>query len=195
MRKELKSISGVYAFWHNQSDSVYIGSSINLASRAMNHVRNNSSNIYLQNAIAKHGLNNFSFFVLELLPENCYFYDDLLDLEQKYLDLFETKYNFDKIARKSRAGAIYTEEAKRLLSQQRRENYTEERRKQVSDQLSKELFLYEAKTFNLIKKYSKQEELVKELNVSWKTVIKYRDSGDIFRDKYILTSKLINEGS
>lgn len=94
MRKELKSISGVYAFWHNQSDSVYIGSSINLASRAMNHVRNNSSNIYLQNAIAKHGLDNFSFFVLELLPENCSSYNDLLDLEQKYLDLFVglTKY-------------------------------------------------------------------------------------------------------
>lgn len=88
LRKELKSVSGVYAFRHNQSDSVYIGSSINLASRAVNRIKNINSNIYLQNAICKHGLYNFSFFVLELLPENFTCYVDLLDLEQKYLDLF-----------------------------------------------------------------------------------------------------------
>jgi hypothetical protein len=55
--------------------------------------------------------------------------------------------------------------------------------------------------------YSKQEELVKELNVRPSCVIKYspslrneklikyRDSVNIFRDIYILTSKLINEGN
>ena len=53
MRKDLKSVSGVYAF-ETESDKVNIGSSVNLASRAMHHIRNTniSSNAYLQNTIA-----------------------------------------------------------------------------------------------------------------------------------------------
>uniref|UniRef100_UPI0022FD9395 hypothetical protein n=1 Tax=Drechslerella dactyloides TaxID=74499 RepID=UPI0022FD9395 len=100
IREDLKSVSGVYAFKSNMSNKVYVGSSINLAGRAMDHIKNQNSNIYLQNAITKYGLNKFSFFVLEFLPQDCTSYDDLLDLEQKYLNLFKDKYNFENFAKK-----------------------------------------------------------------------------------------------
>lgn len=50
--------------------------------------------------------------------------------QQQGQDPYPTiKYNFEQIARKYRAGTTYTDEAKRLLSQPRKENYTEERKK------------------------------------------------------------------
>nr|YP_009568485.1 hypothetical protein [Drechslerella brochopaga]QBL02565.1 hypothetical protein [Drechslerella brochopaga] len=157
----------------------------------MDHLKNQNSNIYLQNAIAKYGLNKFSFYVLEFLPDNCSSYDDLLNLEQKYLDLFKDKYNFENFAKKSRAGTYSTEESKMLMSKKKIEFYTEERKKVILEQFSKELFLYDAKTLNLIKKYSKHEEMITELKVSPKTIIKYKDTDQVFRGKYIITSKLI----
>nr|QCW06900.1 hypothetical protein [Drechslerella brochopaga] len=148
IREDLKSVSGVYAFKSNMSNKVYVGSSINLAGRAMDHIKNQNSNIYLQNAITKYGLNKFSFFVLEFLPQDCTSYDDLLDLEQKYLNLFKDKYNFENFAKKSRAGYRSTEESKKLMSQKKKEYYTEDRKKLVSEQFRKELFLYDANTLN-----------------------------------------------
>lgn len=170
---------------------VYVGSSVNLASRALDHIKNHQSNIYLQNAIVKYGLNKFYFYVLELLPEDLSSYDDLLKLEQKYLDLFKSKYNFENFARKSRAGTFSSNKARQLMSDQKKASYTEERRTSISEQFRKELFIYDATTLNLIKKYDKQGEFIQEFKVSFKTVIKYRDSGKVFRDKYLLSSKLM----
>src|SRR4051812_23540752 len=44
---------------------MYIGSSINLAVRLINHLGYGNTNQNLQNAIAKYGLENFEFCVLE----------------------------------------------------------------------------------------------------------------------------------
>jgi hypothetical protein len=43
---------------------------MNLARRLIDHVKNQSSNLLLQRAINKYGLNNFSIYILELLPVN-----------------------------------------------------------------------------------------------------------------------------
>lgn len=126
-----------------------------------------------------------------MLPEDCSSYDDLLDLEQKYLDLFPSKYNFEKFARKSRAGTLSSDESRKQMSDLKKASYTEERKHQISKQFSKELFLYDASTLNLIKKYSRQGEMIEELQVSFKTIIKYRDSGKVFRGKYLVSSKLM----
>jgi group I intron endonuclease len=104
---DLKSLSGVYALWYSGSDSVYVGSSVNLASRALDHIKNRQSNTYLQNAIAKHGLDKFSFYILELLPEDCSSYDDLLDLEQKYLDLFPSPAQSEAVVRFARLRRVF----------------------------------------------------------------------------------------
>jgi hypothetical protein len=143
----------------------------------------------LQNAIVKHGLENFAFYVLELLSEDSSSYEDLLELEPKYLDLFENKYNFLEFASRSRAGTPTSEETKLLLSKVTKGSHSEERKKQISEQFSKSLFLYNAQPLNLIKEYSRQGEFIEEFKVSPKILLKFRDSGLIFRDKYILTSK------
>ena len=40
IKKELKGISGVYAIAHNDSDKIYVGSSMDLSKRIMNHISN-----------------------------------------------------------------------------------------------------------------------------------------------------------
>jgi hypothetical protein len=67
----------------------------------------------------------------------------------------------------------------------------------ISELFSKTVYLYDAHTSKLITKFSRHGDLVKELNVSSKTLIKYKYSGMIFRNKNIITSVEIepNKGS
>lgn len=228
LKKDLKFLSGIYAFKYNKNDKIYVGSSINLAIRTIDHLKNRNSNIYLQNAFKKHGLDNFTLIILEILPVNiselpdslqAEHYANLIELEQKYLDLYLNKYNINPIAGKSRAGAKHTEATKELMSKIRMENpyflnkthspeliekirirmtgsnnhmfgrvVTDENKTLISELFSKTVYLYDAHTSRLICKFSKHGDLVKELNISSKTLIKYKDSGVIFRDKYIITS-------
>jgi group I intron endonuclease len=67
----------------------------------------------------------------------------------------------------------------------------------ISELFSKTVYLYDAHTSKLITKFSRHGDLIKELNVSSKTLIKYKYSGMIFRNKNIITSVEIepNKGS
>src|SRR3954468_3802730 len=62
----LKGLSGIYAIIHIPSGRVYIGSSINLARRLAEHLGYGNTNGRLQNCLAKHGLKDFKFCVVEL---------------------------------------------------------------------------------------------------------------------------------
>src|SRR3954470_5259984 len=81
-KKGLDGLSGIYAFVHIETGICYIGSSIDLAGRIMNHINGNSSNQHLQYAIAKYGLPSFAFVILQYCIPS-----DLLELEQHYLDI------------------------------------------------------------------------------------------------------------
>lgn len=228
LKNDLKSLSGTYGFKYNNSTKIYVGSSINLYIRTITHIKNRNSNIYLQNAFKKHGLNNFTLIILEILPQflpglpdslQAEHYEKLIELEQKYLDIYHDKYNINPIAGKSRAGSKHTEATKELMSKLRTENpyflnkthsteliekirirmtgsnnpmfgrtVRDVNKILISKLFSKTIYLYDAHTFKLISKYSKHGDLVKELKISSKTLIKYKDSGLILRDKYIITS-------
>lgn len=234
IKKDLKSVSGIYAFMHNDSKKLYIGSSFSLDKRINSHLNNWSSNILLQRAFSKHGLNNFSLYILDILnmstepnlstPEASVdtlrdFMLELTQLEQKYLDLFLNKYNINP-ASSSRLGSKHSDETKALFSKINKENprflnktfsyeVLEEMRKRmsgslnpmygkpvsdankklISDLFRKEVYLYDANTFTLISKFNSHKDLVQELKISPKTVIKYKDSGMVYKDKYIISSK------
>src|SRR4051795_9340450 len=112
----LKGKSGIYAFVHIVTGTCYIGSSINLADRIMDHINGNSSNQHLQYAIAKYGLPSFAFVILQYCIPS-----DLLELEQHYLDILfslptNLRYNFLPTAG-SMLGYKHTEEALAKLSE------------------------------------------------------------------------------
>jgi group I intron endonuclease len=90
----LKGISGIYCVRCTVTGAMYIGSAVDLAKRAAEHLFYSKTNEHLQRAITKHGLEHFEFIVVEFCD-----LDSLLEREQYYLDwLFslspELRYNF-----------------------------------------------------------------------------------------------------
>jgi group I intron endonuclease len=75
-------LAGVYAIINNVTGAIYIGSYINIGNRLVEHLVYKDTNEHLQNAIAKYGLVNFTFAVVELC--DC---EVLLQREQHYLDI------------------------------------------------------------------------------------------------------------
>jgi len=222
IKNDLTKVGGIYAIVHNETQKLYVGSSINLARIIMEHLNNTSSNIILQRAISKHGLSNFSIYILELLPTN----EDLtsielgvtlIKLEQKHLDVFKDKYNINPNAGKTRLGAKHSEASKELMSQLRNgyptnrtyspedlarmsdrfkgsnnpmfgKPVTDSNKKLISDMFRKSVYLYDANTLTLIAKHDRHQDLIDALSISPKTLVKDKDSGEVFKDKYIFSS-------
>ena len=68
---------------------------------------------------------------------------------------------------------------------------TGKNKKLFSELYSKPVYLYDAKTLEKISEFNKHTDLVKELSMPSKTVVKYIDSGMVFRDKYLISSKVL----
>lgn len=64
IKTDLAKVGGIYAIVHNETQKLYVGSSVNLARRVLEHLNNVSSKIILQHAISKHGLSIFSIYIL-----------------------------------------------------------------------------------------------------------------------------------
>lgn len=57
---------------------------------------------------------------------------------------------------------------------------------------SKAIYLHDISAPGLVTKFDTYEDLVKELKLSRSTISKYKDSGKLFRDKYIISSYFTN---
>jgi predicted GIY-YIG superfamily endonuclease len=97
IKQELKGKAGIYAFKHNDSGKVYIGSSNNLGSRFWDHVKDRSSNIHLQRAFIKYGLENFTFIIIETLDNKTLDNKDL-SKEELYTKLIKFKKKSEVLA-------------------------------------------------------------------------------------------------
>lgn len=64
---------------------------------------------------------------------------------------------------------------------------SKENKELISKLWSKSVYLYDANTFSLIAKYDRHQDIVKELKMSSKTVIKYKNSDKVLRNKYIIS--------
>ena len=61
-------------------------------------------------------------------------------------------------------------------------------KKLISDLFRKDVYLYDAKTLTLISKYNSHKDLIKELQISSKTIVKFKDSGMVYKeDQYIIS--------
>ena len=92
----------------------YIGSAKDLYLRLVEYLAAKQSNIALQRAIAKHGLDKFHFYIYEYFSYSNKLISNkaLTDLETSYIEKFDFKtlYNFKKTAT-SLQGYKHTEEA------------------------------------------------------------------------------------
>ena len=114
-RNSLKNKSGIYCFVNTINNKRYIGSAKDLYLRLIEHLNSKKSNIALQEAFKKYGLENFNFCVFEYFTyvNKTLSSKHLTDLETIYIKRFnfDTLYNFKHTATSS-LGYKHTEEAK-----------------------------------------------------------------------------------
>jgi group I intron endonuclease len=84
---------GVYQIKNKINNKIYIGSSFDIGERWLRHIsklkRNKHPNKYLQNSWNKYGEGNFEISVVEVLKDEIVYKAQLLELEQKWLDLLQ----------------------------------------------------------------------------------------------------------
>ena len=92
----------MYIFINNITKDTYIGSSVNLTRRIAVHIfhagSNKETNIVFYRAMRKYGLENFSLAIIEFCTPDL---ASCLELEQKWIDYYQPKYNILKEARSS----------------------------------------------------------------------------------------------
>jgi len=126
MFKDLKNISGIYCFENKQNGMKYIGKSVDLRKRILDHLNNLRKNLdecsYLQNAWNVYGEKCFSIFIIEECSV-----EEISDKEIFYIKEYKTKrpdgYNLTDGGDGS-TGYIHSEETKNKLSQIRKEKFS-----------------------------------------------------------------------
>jgi len=92
-----KGIAGIYKISNSINENIYIGSAVSLYSRYWSHksllLNNKHHNKKLQHFVNKYGFENLNFSVIELCNK-----EDLISIEQKYLDTLKPKFNICKNA-------------------------------------------------------------------------------------------------
>jgi len=199
IRRALNKSSGVYAFQNiSTGEFVYVGSSVNLARRFMSHSTGTGSNILLQRAFAKYGISAFNFVVLKeyhydwdlSTQENR---DELLALEQYYLDLLFPRYNISPTAGSS-LGVKRSEEFRAKiraafigvpLTEQHRRNMVNGSRHRY-----KPVYFYDEQ-LNLVTMYESLNATCRAEHANKNHLLKCINTGQLFRG-WLVTYTQIN---
>ena len=107
--------SGIYAITNHATNSMYIGSAVNIARRWRVHKHYLEKNIHptkhLQNSYNKHTPVSFTYEVIEFVDDKT----KLIEREQVWIDFFKPAYNKRKIA-DSCLGIKRSDEARAKMS-------------------------------------------------------------------------------
>jgi group I intron endonuclease len=107
--------SGIYAITNTATNSMYIGSAVNISRRWRVHKhhleKGTHHSKHLQNSYVKHTSAMFSYEIIEFVEDK----NNLLKREQVWLDFFKPAYNKRKIA-DSCLGLKRSDEAKAKMS-------------------------------------------------------------------------------
>jgi len=123
--------SGIYIVENLINGKAYIGQAVDMQRRLHNHFVGRRSNVILQRAIKKYGIECFSFRFLEILPNDSAI---LTSCEQKWIDYYmnlNMSYNICPVA-ESVKGRIVTEQARKNMSiAQTGKKYSQETRDKI----------------------------------------------------------------
>ncbi len=182
---ENKHKSGIYMIFNNINKKKYIGSAstnrINI--RFRNHLIHFTGSKLVAAAVAKYGIENFSFYIIEYYPgfvkkENLSpSHIQLLELETNYISLYSPEYNILTQA-ESTMGYRHTEETKEKL----KKNYSQERKDRIGNINKGKIFTKERRELfsKIAKLRNSNQELRKHLSKLFsKPVILYDQNGNI----------------
>lgn len=131
---DLRGLSAVYAVENLNTGAMYVGSAITnrIANRLHKHLFTFLSSPYLSASLARHGLANFAFILLEVMPgivdsrgpSNTH----LLERETFYITSLNASYNIAQQGGNT-LGVKHTLSTRQTM----KENYSDGRRKQIGD--------------------------------------------------------------
>lgn len=92
----MKEVSGIYLIENKINGKKYIGQSINIYRRFREHCfPSNKNHSYIDNAIHKHGKENFIFKIIEELPKNKKLLNSREKYWIKYYNTFKDNYHYN----------------------------------------------------------------------------------------------------
>jgi group I intron endonuclease len=205
--KENKGKSGIYMLTNKLTNDIYIGQSTDISARFKNYFNisyiKSKDSFIINRALIKYGYSNFSVTILEYCDKS-----DLLVREQYYFDKLNPQYNILKIAGSSRdfkhseetkakisksLKGIYSKDSRELMKQKALGKiYSEDTKLKMSAIRGNPVNIYEkcsSEGFKLIGNFISARRASKFLGISGSTVIKYMNSGEIFKDRYKFSSK------
>lgn len=131
--------SGIYKISNKVNNACYIGSAVNIQRRFYEHKTNlrtgKHKNQILQRVYDKYGEQNLNFSVIEYVGDK----ENLIKIEQKYIDNLKPKYNICKIA-SSQLGLKRSNNTKSKISkalQGNHNNYGSKRTEESNNKISK----------------------------------------------------------
>lgn len=192
----LKGKGGIYSLVNTVNGKQYIGSAKDFFIRINEHLKyKNNSNVALQKAFVKYGLDKFKLYIYEYFTyeSKIISHKSLTELETSYISKFdfEILYNFSTIAHNN-LGYKHTDESKLKISKPGSLNpmygktHSEDTRVKMSERKNKYLLgvgIFDLEG-NLILKFKNNVELAKHLNISKVTVGKYLNSKLIYKNSY-----------
>jgi len=202
---ENKGKSGIYMLTNKIAKKKYIGQSKDLSNRFKIYLNlsylNSQASLTISRALVKYGYSNFSLTILEYCEIS-----ELLTREQFYFDKLKPQYNILKIARSS-LNSKHSENTKARISKSLKgfddkENLMTQKvlgRKHSEDSKLKKSGIsgnpvniyekYSSSGFKFIGSFVSARRAGNLLGISGNTVIKYKNSGEIFKDRYKFSSK------
>ena len=160
-----KNKSGIYIIKTNINNRFYIGSAINLYNRKHTHLthlrKNQHCNSKLQRFVNKYGISELIFECIELCEK-----EDLIKMEQFYIDTLNPFYNIAKIAGSTLGTKITREQSDKLSKLRKGKQYSlgrvlsEETKKKISVKAKERglhpNFINASKKANTGRKHSKE---------------------------------------
>jgi len=210
--KENKGKSGIYRWVNNNNGKSYVGCAKNLYKRLYSHfslsyLKNpRNKNMQISRALLKY---SYSVFSLEIL-EYCDI-DILISKEQYYINLFEPEYNTLKTA-SSRLGLKHSELTKQKMSKNLKgenhplfgvksldnpnfgKKHSEESIEKINQALGITIYIYSL-DYKLLYTFTSTTKAKLHFKSKTYTILKYAQSGEIFRGEYIFSLGIIKAPS
>jgi len=166
-------MSGIYKITNLKNNKIYIGSSININRRIVEHKRKLRKNIHhspkLQNAYNKYGSENFHFESIEFCERN-----NLINRENYYLKILNPEYNISLDASAPMMGRKHSKSTIKKLSKWKRPKGKKHHLYGIS--LSKTHIKRIVKSRSWYKHTNKTKEKMRKINIRinrYKDLIKY----------------------
>ncbi len=178
--KVTKKQKGVYIWETLDGKSMYVGHSINLYNRISSYFMPSILNTKARRVLRhlnKHGFSSIKLTIYLMSLESSL--DEVVSLEQHFIDTLKPSLNVDLIASSSGYHGPMSQDIRQRLRKQR----------------GTPIYIYEAETLNLLYVFDSKQYMYDTINIHYKTLQDCLDLGVLYLDSFFLSLDLLETDS